>query len=917
MSSPQLRIPHSLNSLFGKRSSFARYGYAVAVPALATIVTYSLWWWLGSVSPLFFVGVLCVSWYGGLRPGLLASVLSTAACNLVLAQRAGAIAVTADDLLRLAGFMIGTLFISSLMMARHQAEEAVEEAEKQLAITLKSIGDAVITTDANGRITFMNSIAESLTDWRQTDAGGRRIEEVLHLVDTEKGCEAESVVTRVLKDNVVLGLGGSVVMVLRDGTRVPIDEIATPTRDKAGQINGVVLVLRSIPKPEPETREQILSEKIKLLDAVDANMLAIDSDGRCAFVSKSAARLLGYRPYELIGKKFKDLTQSPKGDDLNYSGQWARPDLDRTEKNPISMIETLWCRDRTFLPVKLSISPMIVGKQSVGTVITITDLTERHRAEEAIAKLASIADSVGEGIVIHTSDGVITSWNQAAERIYGYLEEEVLGRHISIIHPPGCADELETLFERVLADEDVNPFETVRIRKGGERVSVSIKASPLYDAGNSPVAVVQIISDLTEKKKAEEAAARAFQNSPTSNRPRAIGGRPYAVKYCQTDAAPAKENVEEQIGERLPVPSRQHATVLLGQSRLMQKLFVTIDRVAPTDSSILITGTTGTGKEIIARAIHDKSLRARGPFVDLNCSAIPETLIEAELFGHQRGTFTGAHENRPGLFEVASGGTLFLDEVDALPAAAQAKLLRVLQERRLRRVGGRTNIAVDVRIVSATNCDLSAAVKEGRFRADLFYRLRVFPIHVPDLREREGDVELLIDHFLKRHANQLGESPRRFTSEAMTALLQHSWPGNVRELESAIEYALAVAGQGNVGIGDLPPEFSPSTKQSPSNLKEILEAYKNNGIPLADLEKHYILSVLEEFDGNQVRAAAALGIDRSKLYRRLRQYGIKAVKFLQEEQRDGMQLLSSRKDESDDSTSDGETRLHRSATSIG
>src|SRR5262249_53881569 len=187
-------------------------------------------------------------------------------------------------------------------------------------------------------------------------------------------------------------------------------------------------------------------------------------------------------------------------------------------------------------------------------------------------------------------------------------------------------------------------------------------------------------------------------------------------------------------------------------------------------------------------------------------------------------------------------------------------------------------------------------VKEGRFRADLFYRLRVFPIHVPDLREREGDIELLIDHFLKRHAKETGGPARRFTPEAMTALLRHSWPGNVRELESSIEYALAVAGSGDLGTKDLPPEFSSPVEQSPSNLKQILEAYKNDGVPLADLERHYILSVLEEFDGNQVRAAAALGIDRSKLYRRLRQYGIKAVKFLQQD-RDGMQLLSSRKAE--------------------
>ncbi len=348
----------------------------------------------------------------------------------------------------------------------------------------------------------------------------------------------------------------------------------------------------------------------------------------------------------------------------------------------------------------------------------------------------------------------------------------------------------------------------------------------------------------------------------------------------------------------------------------MKKLFATIERVAPSDSSILITGATGTGKELVARAIHEKSRRAHGPFVDVNCSAIPETLIEAELFGHQRGTFTGAHENRAGLFEAASGGTIFLDEVDALPLAAQAKLLRVLQERCVRRVGGRTNIAVDVRIISATNCDLSAAISEGRFRSDLFYRLRVFPIHSPQLCDRQDDVELLIDYFLDRHADQHGLARQRFTPEAMTGLLRYAWPGNVRELQSAVEYALAIGQREELGIEDLPPEFSRQCQQT-SDLKQLLEGYRNDGVPLADIEKHYILSVLRQFDGNQVRAAAALGIDRSKLYRRLKQYGIKAVKFLQEEQRDGLQLLSSRKDESADSASEGEIALQRRAASIG
>ena len=334
--------------------------------------------------------------------------------------------------------------------------------------------------------------------------------------------------------------------------------------------------------------------------------------------------------------------------------------------------------------------------------------------------------------------------------------------------------------------------------------------------------------------------------------------------------------------------------IIVGQSPAMRKVFSVIERVAPTDCSVLLTGATGTGKELVARAIHDQSSRCDGAFVDLNCSAIPETLIEAELFGHQRGTFTGAHQNRCGLFEKASGGTLFLDEVDALTLSAQAKLLRVLQERTVRRIGARANIAVDVRIISATNCDLAQAVAAGRFRPDLYYRLRVLPIHLAELCSRSGDVPLLVDHFLRVKAERLGQRPRKFTSEAMHALNEYPWPGNVRELENAVDYALAIGTGEELGIEDLPSEFSKGEMQQAGadDLRQLLQAYMNDTVPLAEIEKRYILSVLRQFGGNQVRAAAALGIDRSKLYRRLKQYGVMAVKFLQEEQLDGLQLLS-------------------------
>ncbi len=329
---------------------------------------------------------------------------------------------------------------------------------------------------------------------------------------------------------------------------------------------------------------------------------------------------------------------------------------------------------------------------------------------------------------------------------------------------------------------------------------------------------------------------------------------------------------------------------LIGRSPVMQKVFSVISRIAPTDSSVLITGATGTGKELVARAIHDQSPRRNSRFVDVNCSAIPETLIEAELFGHQRGAFTGALANSCGLFEKASGGTIFLDEIDALNLSAQAKLLRVLQERTVRRIGARTNIAVDVRVISATNCDLAQAVAAGRFRPDLYYRLRVLPLHLPELCKRGEDLQLLIDHFLQTKAERYGVAPRKFTPEAMRALVEYPWPGNVRELENSIEYALAIGVSETLGVQDLPPEIMPARPVDNSpNLKEMLEAYMTDRVPLAEIEKRYILSVLQQFGGNQVRAAAALGIDRSKLYRRLKQYGVMAVRFLQEEQ-NGMQL---------------------------
>src|ERR1041385_2521899 len=248
--------------------------------------------------------------------------------------------------------------------------------------------------------------------------------------------------------------------------------------------------------------------------------------------------------------------------------------------------------------------------------------------------------------------------------------------------------------------------------------------------------------------------------------------------------------------------------LLIGHSPAMQLLFAYANRIASADASVLITGATGTGKELLARTIHNLSPRRDNAFVVFSCSSMTETLIEAELFGYQRGFLKGGPDNRSGLFERASGGTLFLDEVDALNLSAQAKLLRVLQERTVRRIGARANIAIDVRVISATNSDLAQAVAAGRFRPDLYYRLRVLPLHLPELCTRAGDVSLLVDHFLQVKSERQGRTTvPRFSAEAMRTLGEYPWPGNVRELENVIEYALALGNGDELGIEDLPLEL--------------------------------------------------------------------------------------------------------------
>jgi DNA-binding NtrC family response regulator len=312
---------------------------------------------------------------------------------------------------------------------------------------------------------------------------------------------------------------------------------------------------------------------------------------------------------------------------------------------------------------------------------------------------------------------------------------------------------------------------------------------------------------------------------------------------------------------------------LSGRSAAMINLYKEIARVAPTKATVLVAGESGTGKELVARAIHQHSSRSSGPFVPVNCGALTETLLEAELFGHVRGAFTGAAGDRKGLWEEANGGTLFLDEIGETSPAMQVKLLRALQEGEVRRVGASKTVRIDTRVVAATNRDLEKEVKQGSFREDLFYRLSVVTLQVPPLRERRTDVPLLADRFLRLASERVERTPFRFTEEAIRTLVAYEWPGNVRELESAVEHAVLRARGSEVTTQDLPAKLqSAETRAAAQSSLTVLYS----DLPsLAELERRYLVYVLDCFSGNRTRAADVMGIDRRTLYRMAERYGIK------------------------------------------
>ncbi len=599
---------------------------------------------------------------------------------------------------------------------------------------------------------------------------------------------------------------------------------------RAREVQERTAALRDI-----EQRYRTLVENVK-----DYAIFMLDLTGRVSTWNQGAERIKGYRTEEIVGKHF---SQFYSEQDRNS----GKPDAELKVAAAEGRFEDEGWRvrkgGRTFWAgVAISAIRDPQG-QLVGFAKVTRDLTDRKAAEEAVrrseAQFRALFESSPDAIIVSDLNGRIGEINARVENLFGYERGELTGQSIDLLVPERFRPTHPSHRDHYSSTPRVRPMgaglELFGRRKDGSEFPADIMLGPVETAQGR--VVLSVIRDLTEKRNAEE----ALRQSELQKR--------YLAEELNTEA-----RFDEIIGE----------------SVALKRVLKMVETVAATDVTVLILGETGTGKEVIARAIHELSPRSNHVMVKLNCAAIPAGLLESELFGHEKGAYTGAIDRKIGRLELANEGTLFLDEIGDLPLELQPKILRALQEREFERLGSTKPIPVNVRLVAATNRDLAKMVADGQFRSDLYYRLRVFPILLPPLRERREDIALLVRYFVDRHARKLDRKIETITDETMRALSRWDWPGNIRELENFIERAVILT-KGTVLRAPL------------SELETVEDPRPAEGVSLEAAEREHILRVLRQTKGKiggTDGAAARLGLIRTTLNSKIKKLGIERTDYM-------------------------------------
>jgi sigma-54 dependent transcriptional regulator, acetoin dehydrogenase operon transcriptional activator AcoR len=557
-------------------------------------------------------------------------------------------------------------------------------------------------------------------------------------------------------------------------------------------------------------------------------VIIIDHSGKIIAFNEAARRITGYNEVDVSLKNYSFLFERTESD-KQYIDQAL------TEAKSYSNLNlSLTCRNNHTLNVFSSITPIKRSSDEIISIVfVIRDANEMIKLSESLQdkiqetvdeknRFENIFHGVSEGIFTIDNDWNIKSFNRAAEKITGYSREEAKGKKCyEIFNSSVCRDgcHMETTLKS--KKEMLNKELTIK-KKNGNSVPIRVNSQPFLNSDGECIGGIETFADITEIKV-----------------------------------------LSKHLEDRYSFEN------IIGNSQAMKNIYTLLEHVSQTDSTVLITGESGTGKELIARAIHINSERRIQPFIAVNCSAFAETLLESELFGHERGAFTGAIQTKPGRFELAQNGTLFLDEIGDLSPQAQVKLLRVLETRQFERVGGTKPIKMNVRIIVATNKDVNKEIKENRFREDLFYRINVVNIHLPPLRERIEDLPLLVGYFLQKYRKRFKKHIKHVSPDAFEILNKYNWPGNIRELENVLEHVFVLCSDDTIYPDSLPDWLVQNIDLLKQGIYGIIGKEQ-----IKDAERLHIMSVLTRYEGNRKKVAEALGIDKSTLWRKMKKFNL-------------------------------------------
>ncbi|MGC2279275.1 MAG: sigma 54-interacting transcriptional regulator [Candidatus Acidiferrales bacterium] len=700
--------------------------------------------------------------------------------------------------------------------------------------------DAVVITSASGEIVAANRQTETMFGYARAELLGLPVETLIperrRPIDAGHP-ESYSPETQVLPTGIGLDRYGK----RKDGSEFPVDTILSPLGMADG--GGALRVVRDVTaRWETEEALRQSEERLRLLveAAKDYAIFMIDPNGLVRSWNPGAQRIKGYRAEEIIGKHFSQF-YTPEDIEAGKPEQAVKT---AAEQGAYEAEGWRVRKDgsRFWANVILTAVHGETGKLR-GFARVTRDFSDRKRADDALQKSEQqfrvLFEYSPDAILVIDPEGIIVEVNAQVEKFFGYNRTELAGQPVEILIP----ERFRGAHPRHRADYGAEPrarpmgigLELCGRRKDGSEFPVDIMLSPV--ARPEGKNTISVIRDLSERRRAEDELERREREN----------------RYLEEEL-----NTEHRFED------------IIGESTNLRKVLKEVETVAATNATVLILGETGTGKDLVARAIHQLSPRREHTLVKLNCAAIPVGLLESELFGHEKGAFTGAVSQKIGRLELAHRGTLFLDEVGDLPVELQPKLLRALQEKEFERLGGTRSIPIDARLVAATNRNLEQMVADREFRSDLYYRLRVFPIHLPSLRERRGDIPLLVGYFVEKHARRMNKLIESVPSDVMQALARWDWPGNIRELENFIERAVILS-------------KGPALRVPLGELQVSEDAGSGDDATLETTEREHILRVLGEARGviaGPDGAAARLGLKRTTLHSKMKKLGIVRADYM-------------------------------------